>query len=318
VAGHCSIAPHSERDITTTFTYTALVCLPAMLRQAGWHTAYFTGSDPDWDNQTVWLRRWYDEREFYRDAGEDDRVVFHRAAERIRALGRSGTPFFATVVSITNHYPFYSRDHAFDLGPATAPAEAVRNTMHYTDAVVREFVGSLSAEPWLHSTLLVVVGDHGYNLGEHDGTPGQRSAFRESVWVPLVIAGPHPALPRGRHPGVASLLDIAPTLAELLGIRQPGPWLGRSLLHAGTDGRTVSMQRFGNLYAENDRFALVVDPASDTEYLFDPMADLLEARDIAPEHPEAVRALRARAEDEQRLIDYLVEADRMWPGHATP
>ena len=69
-------------------------------------------------------------------------------------------------------------------------------------------VQSLAAEPWFRRTLLVVVGDHGYNLGEHDGTPGQRNAYRESVWVPLIIAGPHPALPRGRPDGIALAIKI--------------------------------------------------------------------------------------------------------------
>jgi len=165
---------------------------------------------------------------------------------------------------------------------------------------------------------VVVVGDHGYNLGEHDGTPGQRNAYRESVWVPLIIAGPHPGLPRGRHQEVASLLDVAPTVAELLDVRRPVPWLGRSLLHPGPSSRTVSMARPGVVYAEDDRFSLVVDPASGAARLFDPAADPLQQRDIAVEHPEVVRMLLARAEDQQRLTDYLVEADRVWPTHSPP
>jgi arylsulfatase A-like enzyme len=318
IAGHCSIRPHTDREITTTFTYTTLRCLPTVLREHGWHAAYFTGSDPDWDNQTIWLHRWYDEAAFYRDADEDDRVVFRRAAERIRELGRSDEPFFATVVSISNHYPFRSRESALDLTASPEPRDAIRNTMHYTDDVVREFVHRLEREPWFRRTLLVVVGDHGYNLGEHDGTPGQRNGWRESVWVPLLIVGPHPRLPRGRHDAVASLLDVAPTISDLLGIREPVPWLGRSLLSPPGAGRTVTMERGSVVYAEDDRFGLVVNPSTGQAALYDVAADPLQQRDLAAEHPTEVERLLRRADQDQRLTNFLVEANRVWPERPTP
>ena len=88
----------------------------------------------------------------------------------------------------------------------------------------------LCAEPWFGRTLLVLVGDHGFNMGEHDGRPGQQNLYRESTWVPLIVAGAHPRLPAGRHDVPATMLDIAPTLADLLGIREPVPWQGHSLL----------------------------------------------------------------------------------------
>ncbi len=318
VAGHCSIRPHTDRNITTTFTYTALLCLPALLRERGWHTAYFTGSDPDWDNQTVWLRRWFDETNFYQDADEQDRIVFRRAGERIQELGRGDAPFFATVVSISNHYPFRSREAALDLTASADPQEAVRNTMHYTDDVVRELITGLARQPWFAHTLVVVVGDHGYNLGEHDGTAGQRNAWRESVWVPLVIAGAHPRLPRGRHPEIASLLDVAPTVADLLGIRPAVPWMGRSLLVPPGPGRTITMRRDGALYAEDDQFGLVLDASTGQPALYEAETDPLQQHDVAAAHSDVVRRLLERADRDQRLTDYLLETDQVWSATPAP
>ena len=70
----------------------------------------------------------------------------------------------------------------------------------------------------------MIAGDHGFNAGEHGQPAGQQNLYRESVWVPLIIVGAHPRLPRGRHEVPASLLDVAPTLADLLGFgsRLPG------------------------------------------------------------------------------------------------
>jgi arylsulfatase A-like enzyme len=318
IAGHCSIRPHGSRNITTVFTAVALDCLPAVLRRHGWYTAYFTASNPDWDNQTLWLDRWYDESRFYAAAQERDREEFRLAAERIHQIGASGRPFFATVVSISNHYPFRSREPALDLNDGRTPAEAIRNTMHYTDDVVREFVGRLSREPWWSHTLLVLVGDHGYNLGEHDGTPGQRGGWRESIWVPLLIAGPHPRLPRGPHHEVASLLDVAPTVADLLGIHDPTAWLGRSLLRPPAGEAMVTLARGEAVFAETSRWSLVKDPLTGQPHLYDPAADPLQRNDLAGRYPAEAARLLGLIEDEQTLGDYLVERNRIWPAGERP
>jgi len=313
MAAQCSIPPHSRFHIATRFTLTRLDCLPEVLRRHRWRTLFFTASDPDWDNQTPWLRRWYDETHYYPDAAEADRVVFRRAAERIRSVAAQGQRFMATVSSISNHYPFHSREPEFTLNPEDDPREAIRNTMRYTDDVVREFVAALATEPWFDRTVLVVAGDHGYNLGEHDGEPGQRSGFRESLWIPLIIAGRHPALPRGVHTGVASLLELAPTMAELAGIREPTSWVGHSLLNQPPPSQRVGLVRPTMLFAESGRFSLVGDPARGTGALFDVLADPLQQHDLAAWYPDSVAGLWRGAERRTRLLDYLVAANRVVP-----
>ena len=110
--------------------------------------------------------------------------------------------------------------------------------MHYTDDVLREFFAAIRDEPWFDNTVVVIIGDHGENLGEHDGTAAQRNGWRETVWVPLIIHGRHPRLPTGFRSDVAGMLEVAPTLADLAGsreattgtpaarysVRRPGAW----------------------------------------------------------------------------------------------
>ncbi|TFG48508.1 MAG: hypothetical protein E4H38_06375, partial [Gemmatimonadales bacterium] len=312
-SGHCSAPPHSRQFISTVFTTTRFFCFPELLRRHGYQAMYFTGSDPDWDNQSAWLRRWYDSTAYYRDADELDREIFHRAARRIRELGRGNQPFLATVVSISNHYPFRSREPGLDISPDTIAAEAVRNTMRYTDDVVREFVDSLRQESWFGRTVLIVVGDHGYNLGEHDGTAGQRNGWRESTWVPLIIHGPDGRLPPGRHDDPTSLLDVAPTVADLAGIRDPVAWLGRSLLQPATSETRVDLAGKDATCAESERWSLVWDPDARAPRLYDAAVDPLQQRDLSAQFPDTVAQLLGQARERQALWDYLVEANRVTP-----
>lgn len=311
-ASHCSIAPHSRRYITA-FTHVGFRCLPEMLRRRGWRTEMFNGGDTDWDNSSHWLERWYDRLWRFPEARERDREVFRAAAARIRELGRLGRPFWATLVSVTNHTPFRNPEPALDIAGQATAAERILNTTRYTDDAVGEFIESLRAEPWFERTLIVIAGDHGFNAGEHGQVAGQHDLYRESVWVPLIVAGAHPRLSAGPRDLPASLLDIAPTLADLLGIREPNPWQGHSLLTVNQAGISAFGIRDSLLF-QSSRWSALLDPSGRRPRLFDAGGDWLQRRDLAVRRPALARQLLARAERAQRLHDYLLRNDGIWPG----
>jgi phosphoglycerol transferase MdoB-like AlkP superfamily enzyme len=307
-ASHCSITPPSQRYITG-YTHTRLLCLPELLRRRGYRTEMFNGGDTDWDNSSPWLRIWYDRLWRFPEAEGRDRVIFRAAAEGISRLGRSGRPFFASVVSVSNHTPFRSVEPALDVSAGEAPAERILNTTRYTDEVVREFLDSLRGEPWFDRTLIVITGDHGFNAGEHGQVPGQHDLYRESVWVPLIIAGNHPRLSGGSHDLPASLLDLAPTLADLLGIRVANPWQGHSLLAA--EGGSLTFGFRESWLAETPAWSALRDPYSGRAHLY-ARQDWLQRHDLAAQQPLLAGRLLSRAERTQRLNDYLLRHDRVW------
>jgi len=303
-AGHCSVAPPSRRYVTS-YTSTRFHCLPERLRARGYATWMFNGGDTDWDNSSPWLAAWYDRVERVPEARGRDRALFRAAARELRRLGRAGRPFFATLVSVSNHTPFTSREPALDIAGQSTPAMRIRNTTHYMDDVVREFVEALREEPWFERTLIVVTGDHGFNAGEHGQSPGRQDLYRESLWVPLIIAGAHPRLAAGRHDIPASLLDIAPTIADLLGIREANPWQGHSLLAVRPGGALGFGVRDAMVW-ESAALTALRDPSDGRARLY---ADWPQRRDLSARHPGLAESLLARAAAMQRLHDYLLRHD---------
>ena len=309
IGGHCGITPHSHFFLTVQFAYASLYCLPQMLREHGYHAEYFTGSDPDWDGQRKWLERWYDRHEFFRDADEVDRYVFEHAAERIKEIGRRGKPFMATVVSISNHYPFRTREDTADLTDSSEVQDKIKNTTHYTDIVVRDFFDALREEPWFSKTVFIIVGDHGYNLGEHDGIPGARNAYHELTSVPLVLFGLDPGLPKGRFETQASMRDLAPTIADILGFQVTNPWQGHSLLQADPERKiciSVDRQYFG----EGPNYSFVRDWVDGSLLIFD-AADYEQRKPL--DRGELAQEMLDCAQNEQHLFDYLIETSHIWP-----
>lgn len=312
-SSQCSVKPHQHESPTAMFTETPFHCLPQVLRAHGWRTEYLTGVDPDWDFQTFWLRQWFDSLEVPHHSEDPDRQVFRRAAERLRTLGARGQPFYLMVVSFTNHVPFRSREPALDLVHSTRPDSAIWNTMRYTDAVLGEFLAGIRDQPWSDHTILVITGDHGENFGEHDGTAAQRNGWRETLWVPLILHGSDPRLPTGFRSEVADLLDIAPTLADLAGIREPTHWMGHSLLQPVPPARLASGLRKSAAWAERGPWSLVVDPGTGQPRLYRALEDPLQRVDVAPAWPDTAAELDRPISREQALVDYLLEARRVWP-----
>jgi arylsulfatase A-like enzyme len=130
--------------------------------------------------------------------------------------------------------------------------------------------------------------------------------------VPIVIVGRHPRLAPGRHENVATLLDVAPTLADLLGVREPVPWQGHSLL-GGADRPGAAFAFQGWRFAESGGWSMVQAPDDDAPRLFDRVNDWLQRRDRARDAPAAAAALAAHADQARRLNDYLLRHDLVWP-----
>jgi arylsulfatase A-like enzyme len=128
-------------------------------------------------------------------------------------------PVFLLVVLVDAHSPFEADDaDRAALADPTVPAEVVeyRAALRRFDARAGEVVAA--ARRALRDPVIAVVSDHGEGLSfpTHHGRAHGRflapSAVRE-LWI---VAGP--GVPAGvRVPGVASQLDVAPTLVALAG-----------------------------------------------------------------------------------------------------
>jgi len=303
--------PHSQRVVASSFTGDALDAFPNLLRERGYKAMFFTASDPNWDNESVWLARWYDETHYNHGSLDRDRPMFLDAAERIAQAGRSGRPFLATIASINNHEPFRSPDHAFDVTAGKSPRDRIHNTMHYTDDVVRQFVERLRGERWWSDTVLIVTGDHGYDLGERGSVIGHDNLRHESTWVPLIIYGRNVRLPRGVQTRVASHIDLAPTIAQLAGSTRPNAFEGHSLLEPATDRQLAIAVRNGNLALEASDFSAYV-PAHGHSVIYD-AGDRLQRDELPKGARPALSQTLARARDASLVTDWAFEHDRFAP-----
>src|SRR5581483_4246671 len=124
----------------------------------------------------------------------------------------------------------------------------------YADSALAHFIAYLKKQGAYDNTLLVVVGDHGEGLGEHQEQTHGIFLYDTTTHVPLIVK-----LPQQRATGKVinmqvRTIDILPTIVDLLGEAVPARFDGESLRAslAGTDaanrpavGETDYPLRFG-------------------------------------------------------------------------
>lgn len=97
------------------------------------------------------------------------------------------------------------------------------------DDQMRRLFDELERRGFLDNAVVVLTSDHGEEFGEHGGTSHGRTLYEESVRVPLILMGA--GVPAGRRVAEnVSLLDLGPTLLDLLGLPAEVRFEGRSLV----------------------------------------------------------------------------------------
>jgi arylsulfatase A-like enzyme len=103
------------------------------------------------------------------------------------------------------------------------------NCLGYLDDQLGLLCDELRRRGVLDRTLVIVTSDHGEGLGEHDLFDHGESLYRTEIRVPLVIVPPSNASAQAVIRQPVSLRDLPATIADLLGLKDPSPFPGRSL-----------------------------------------------------------------------------------------
>jgi arylsulfatase A-like enzyme len=217
-------------------------------------------------------------------------------------------PFLLWLHFMEPHAPYVAHDPAAQGAGGQARYDS---ELRHVDAQLAALQADLQARGLDANTLWVVHADHGEEFGDHGGEFHATTLYEEVVRVPLLLRVPGAAgiAPRLVDTPV-SLLDLGPTLLDLLGVSSELPLLGRSLLPSlrgePVPERPVLMEceRFTARKRAYLRwpFKLIVDRATGSSQLFALHADPHEQRNLASREPGLLRAMQAELSQLQGLL----------------
>jgi len=108
----------------------------------------------------------------------------------------------------------------------------------YTDHEFQRLFDGLHERGVTDDLLVILISDHGEEFGEH-GAFGHKQVFDEVTHVPLVLNGPMLSIRQERVLDLVSLVDVMPTILDLVDIPIPDQVVGRSLRAAFEEGRAL-------------------------------------------------------------------------------
>lgn len=202
--------------------------------------------------------------------------------------------------------PWFLWMHLYDPHrPHTAPepfASAVADPYAAEVAFADHEVGALLARVDLDRTVVAVIADHGEGNGDHGELTHGQQAWRSTLRVPFVLAGP--GVPVGRRSEVVSGVDVAPTLLaaaglpalpDAVGVDVRGP-LPERRVYAETLYPRLQLGLHDLRVLQDDRWRLVEGARAE---LYAWRDDPGETSDRAGQHGDVVAALRSELTQRQ-------------------
>lgn len=283
--------PESQHDFFT---------LAALLQRQGYRTDFLYGGVSNFDNMGRFFRqngfsRVIEQKDFEDPIfagtwGVSDEDLVAKAHATF--LDHGDQPFFALLLSTSNHDPFEFPEGRIALHEQ--PAATRNNAVKYTDHAIGKLFELARTAPYWPHTLFLVVADHDARVFGADLVPVER--FR----VPALIIGPR--VPQRVETRLASQIDLAPTLLGVMGITSEHPMIGRDVLNLPADvpGRALMQYADTNAFRVGDTVIIhqphqaaktydysnqrLAHRSSDRELEKDALAHLLWADTVYREH----------------------------------
>ncbi|MCD4748322.1 MAG: sulfatase-like hydrolase/transferase [Thermoanaerobaculales bacterium] len=179
----------------------------------------------------------------------------------------------------------------------------------FNDAHFGHFLQELKDRGLYDDSVIVLVADHGEQFYEHGRWQHGLDLYQEVLHVPLIVRFPSGQWAGHRVAGTAELIDLLPSLMDLIGLQRPAGIHGHSFLPAlrSPDDAQEVRASFACLARRPDTRLLksiilgsaklisneVSDRPKDVSEFFDLKEDPLERDNLADQRPVEVGFLRA-------------------------
>jgi choline-sulfatase len=219
-----------------------------------------------------------------------------------------GKRFFAYFHFSDPHFTWVKHEGHPDFG--NQERDRYDNEIHYVDSLFGDLITWARQQPWGAHTVFIITGDHGEGFGEHGRFRHAYDLWESLVKVPLLICVP--GVPPRRVEQRRSHIDLAPTIADLMGVALDPPMRGVSLVPEVL-GETIGPRRIVLDLPRNDvldrRRAVIADGykiiafGDDATFqLYNLDRDPGENDDRVQKEPETFQRMRRIYEEESRKI----------------
>ncbi|MDX2055251.1 MAG: sulfatase-like hydrolase/transferase [Polyangiaceae bacterium] len=197
------------------------------IRTIGWHGHMYFGKDKG-------LNQGFDEWQIVPGITFNSETDEHVTSDKMTALGiqlltkpeNTSGQFFAWAHYMDPHDKYIKHPESPDFGRNNRGR--YDSEVYYTDSYLKKFFDWCKTQPWFEHTAIIVSADHGEAFGEHEMYKHAFELWDVLTHVPLIIKVP--GVPPKRILARRSILDLAPTILDLMDCPAPTSFMGKSLV----------------------------------------------------------------------------------------
>lgn len=224
-----------------------------ILKEKGYTVQFLYGGDSYFDNmKTFFSGNGYDiidKKDFTKDEisfsniwGVCDEDMYNKALKVIKKNADTGKPFFAHIMTVSNHRPFTYPENKIDI-PANIKSR--NGGVKYTDYAIGEFIKKAKEQTWFDNTVFVIIADHCAS------SAGKTEIPLDKYHIPALIYSPGFIEPKQVNT-LASQIDVMPTVFGLLHFTYKSQFYGKDIFSPDYKPKAfvATYQNLG--YLEND------------------------------------------------------------------
>ncbi len=207
--------------------------IATVLKQYGYHNIFFMTHEAQYDNMNAFFRTngyddIYSQETYPKDSvvnsfGVPDHFLFNYALPVIDKNAKTGKPFMATILTISNHPPYIIPSWF-----KAKSSEPEKQIVEYADYCIGDFLKQAKTKDWYDNTIFVIQADHGKLVGRADSELPQSYNH-----IPLIIFGS--GVEPQQYQGLGMQVDVMPTLLGLLNMSYDYDGFGVNLLETHRD-----------------------------------------------------------------------------------
>ena len=328
-SAHTSIIPHYIKKNIRDNDQTRYSTIPDILKEQGYYTLGHWSGRPSTGMQ-YWYDRWYEEFHFQCDELKLDCAdieFFNVATQLVKDHDerKNGKPLFFYMQNNDTHYPFNPTANGFRTEEQRQFYEnytknpkrlrdRYRETLEWTDIHLKQFFDYLSQRENSHNTIIIIVGDHAKEANEKFLAGTRLFPMNAFMHTGGLISGPEKYIgtsPRiETHP--ASLVDLLPTIVDMLDLNVEYATWGRSLIAEIPDEDRVSiLVRPGGIRLNWRDSSLFVNSNNPNDYWVTTFNNKINDRNDF--RSENMRIKAKQVYDLVQYGSYLTESDMLLP-----
>ncbi|HRD01303.1 MAG TPA: sulfatase-like hydrolase/transferase [Candidatus Saccharicenans sp.] len=225
--------------------------LPYLLKEFGYRTAFFQTANNYEERPSVVANLGYDDYfglfelpdEGFANVnyfGKEEMMMLKPSLKWIEA--EPDKPFFLTYLTLSSHheYGFPPSFPEKDYKVGKENQNRYLNAVKYTDYFLSQLFEEFRKRGLLEKTVFIILGDHGEAFGEHGREGHNFTLWEEGMRVAGLVYAPALIKQPGVIKGVRSILDVPPTVCDLLGLKvKEGSFIGESFLRPVDENRKL-------------------------------------------------------------------------------